>query len=302
MENSGADILPRWNADDMAERIPGLNLALVGGRRQGKSTATAHLLWKFAKKFDLVIAFVGSANCNPVLSALMERFWDPRFFFPQWNCALIARLLEQQESNRARSVLILVDDVVLTSKAQEQISTLAMRGRHFKCSLWCAAVSYVTLPKQVRRSLDVLMVFSLPMKGDLKVLSWEYTSNTRVAEFALQRLKQHQCLVLQTLTKKQRLSLWSAVVFGPDTVRNLQHTAHDILRTRVSRARPSERSRAPRQSETCAAPGSTRLLEESPVVSGQTAESLCAESRRSAPLDQSLAPASSGPTRTVSGD
>ena len=27
------------------------------------------------------------------------------------------------------------------------------------------------------------------MKGDLKVLTWEYTSNTRVAEFALRRLE-----------------------------------------------------------------------------------------------------------------
>ena len=60
-------ILDEWNEGDIESRIPGLNLALIGGRRQGKSTATAHLLWRNAKRFDLVVAFVGSANCNPVL-------------------------------------------------------------------------------------------------------------------------------------------------------------------------------------------------------------------------------------------
>ena len=186
----------------------------------GKSTATADLLWRQSKKYDLVICFVGSAYCNPVLEALLERFWDPRFFFADWNSPLIEKLLEQQEHlDKKRSILIIIDDVVLSSKAQDQLCTLAMRGRHFGISLIMACVSYTTLPKRVRRSLDVVMVFSLPMKGDLKVLTWEYTSNTRVAEFALRRLKDHQCLVLETLTKKQKLALWKAVIFTPQDVR-----------------------------------------------------------------------------------
>ena len=255
-------ILDEWNEDDIGSRIPGLNLALIGGRRQGKSTATAHLLWSNASKFDLVVAFVGSANCNPVLSALMERYWDPRFFFSEWNCALIDKLLEQQESNEARSILVLVDDVVLHSKAQDQISTLAMRGRHFKCSLWCCAVSYVTLPKQVRRSLDVLMIFSMPMKGDLKTLSWEYTDNTRVAEFALKRLQDHQCLVLQTLTKRQKLALWRAKKVTVEDIRNPELRAGERLRNPDDLERPSERSPGSHPTETCAAPDSTRLPED----------------------------------------
>ncbi len=255
-------ILEEWNEADIESRIPGLNLALIGGRRQGKSTATAHLLWSNAKRFDLVVAFVGSANCNPVLSALMERYWDPRFFFSEWNCALIDKLLEQQEMGSARSVLVLVDDVVLHSKAQDQISTLAMRGRHFKCSLWCCAVSYVTLPKQVRRSLDVLMIFSMPMKGDLKTLSWEYTDNTRVAEFALKRLQDHQCLVLQTLTKRQKLALWRAKQVTVEDIRNPALLPGDRLRSQVGLERPSEHSLEIRRAETCDAPGSTRLRED----------------------------------------
>ncbi len=82
-----------------------------------------------------------------------------------------------------------------------------------------ACVSYTTLPKRVRRSLDVVLVFSLPMKGDLKILTWEYTSNTRVTEFALRRLEEHQCLVLETLTRKQTLTVWRATQFSVDQVR-----------------------------------------------------------------------------------
>ena len=254
-------ILDEWNEGDIESRIPGLNMALIGGRRQGKSTATAHLLWRNAKRFDLVVAFVGSANCNPVLSALMERYWDPRFFFSEWNCALIDKLLEQQETGSARSILVLVDDVVLHSKAQDQISTLAMRGRHFKCSLWCCAVSYVTLPKQVRRSLDVLMIFSMPMKGDLKTLSWEYTDNTRVAEFALKRLQDHQCLVLQTLTKRQKLALWKAKEVSVADIQNRALQPGDRLRNPDGLERPSEHSLAIRPAETCDDPDSTQYRE-----------------------------------------
>ena len=186
----------------------------------GKSVATADLLWRNAARFDLVLCFIGSAYCNPVLESLLERYWDPRFFFADWNESLIAKLLEQQETaEKQRSVLIIIDDVVLSSKAQDQLCTLAMRGRHFGISLIMACVSYTTLPKRVRRSLDVVLVFSLPMKGDLKILTWEYTSNTRVAEFALRRLEEHQCLVLETLTRKQTLAVWRATQFTVAEVR-----------------------------------------------------------------------------------
>jgi hypothetical protein len=184
---------------------------------------------------------VGSAYCNPVLEALLERFWDPRFFFAQWNPQLIQKLLEQQEKlQKQRSILIIIDDVVLSSKAQDQLCTLAMRGRHFGISLIMACVSYTTLPKRVRRSLDVVMVFSLPMKGDLKVLTWEYTSNTRVAEFALRRLKDHQCLVLETLTKKQKLALWTAVIFTPQDVRKSGSPFPGEYKRKVSFVKPVE--------------------------------------------------------------
>ena len=207
----------------------------------GKSTATADLLWRNASRFDLVVCFVGSAHCNPVLEALLERYWDSRFFFSDWDEPLIQRLLAQQEKLESkRSILILVDDVIMGSKAQEQLATLAMRGRHFGISLFMCCVSYTTLPKRVRRSLDAVLVFSLPMTGDLKVLTWEYTSNAQIASFALKRLKTHECLVLETLTRSQKLALWKAKFFSPTDVRTLASLGCVRSETSVSLATVSE--------------------------------------------------------------
>ena len=45
-----------WNPTTLSAKIPGVNIALCGGRRMGKSSAAAHLLWKNASLFDLVTA------------------------------------------------------------------------------------------------------------------------------------------------------------------------------------------------------------------------------------------------------
>lgn len=207
----------------------------------GKSTATADLLWRNASRFDLVVCFVGSAHCNPVLEALLERYWDSRFFFSQWDERLIQKLLAQQEKlEQKRSILILVDDVILGSKAQDQLATLAMRGRHFGISLFMCCVSYTTLPKRVRRSLDAVLVFSLPMTGDLKVLTWEYTTNAQIAAFALKRLRPHECLVLETLTRSQKLALWKAKFFTPTDARTLESLGCVRSGSAVSLATTSE--------------------------------------------------------------
>ena len=183
-------MLPAWNPASLNDRIPGVNIALIGGRRMGKSTATADLLWRNASRFDLVVCFVGSAHCNPVLEALLERYWDSRFFFSQWDEALIQNLLAQQEKlEQKRSILILVDDVILGSKAQEQLATLAMRGRHFGISLFMCCVSYTTLPKRVGRRARLLPAHDGRFKGvDLgvhhqrpdRVVCAQATPHTRV--------------------------------------------------------------------------------------------------------------------------
>ena len=206
-------MLPDWDPNRLAAKIP-FNLGLIGGRRQGKSVAQADLVRRMSSRFDLVVAFIGSAACSPVLAKLMEMHWDPRFFFSTWDDELISRLLAQQEHLKkngvTRNVLLIVDDVVVTSKAEEQLANMGMRGRHFSISLAMCAVSYTSLPKRLRRSLDVLLVFSLPMTGDLKILTWEFCQQQEMAQFALRNLEEHQALVLETLNKRQELFVWRA--------------------------------------------------------------------------------------------
>ena len=68
-------MLPTWNPNRIIEKIP-FNIALCGGRRMGKSTAVADLVFRMRAQFQLMICFVGSAACNPQLSGLMCQFWD----------------------------------------------------------------------------------------------------------------------------------------------------------------------------------------------------------------------------------
>lgn len=161
---------------------------------------------------------VGSAACNPVLQALLATHWDERFFFSEWDEDLMAKLLAQQEliqrQGQQREVLLLIDDVILGSSAEEQLAHMCMRGRHFRVSVCMCAVSYTSLPKRSRRSLDTLLVFSCPMKGDMQVLTWEYCQNQQMARFAMNSLKDYQCLVLETLEKKQSLFVWRADLIG----------------------------------------------------------------------------------------
>ena len=121
-----ARLLPRWDPQRLIQRKPFV-AALVGGRKQGKSSAQADLLDQMGRsQFDLVLAFVGSAACNPVLEKLMATHWDPRFFFSEWDSAMIDKLLRQQEELRGagikREVCILVDDVVLASDARAAVA------------------------------------------------------------------------------------------------------------------------------------------------------------------------------------
>ena len=163
-------------------------------------------------KFDLIVAFIGSAACNPVIHQIMRESFDPRFFFSEWNLGLLQKMLQQQEDlgPNKRSILVLVDDVILSGQASEQLCHLCMRGRHFGISLIMCAVSYTTLPKKCRRSLDALLVYSLPMAGDMKVMTWEYATRNSMAEHVLRNLNDHECLVLETLQKQQQLFIWKA--------------------------------------------------------------------------------------------
>ena len=249
-------MLPQWDPRRLETKIP-FNLALCGGRRMGKSSAVSSLLEIMKNKFDLIIAFIGSASCNPVLKEQMFQNWDDRFFFSQWEQGLIDALLKQQETLKlngiTRNVLILMDDVVLSSDADEQLAHMAMRGRHFNISLAMCSVSYTSLPKRARRSLDCLLVFSLPMQSDMKILTWEETQKARMARFALSHLKDFECLVLETLQKKQMLFVWRADFVALRDLRqsntqNPELQARDLLKKPGESETPEAHPHSPRPS------------------------------------------------------
>ncbi len=150
--------------------------------------------------------------------------WDTRMFFSRWNQPLIDKLQDQQEKLKKagidRQVLILMDDVILTGKATDQLAHLCMRGRHFNISVMMAAVSYTSISKRSRRSLDFLLVFSCPMQGDRKVLSWEYAQNSSTADWVMNNLEENQCLVFETSRKIQRLFVWKSQLLLPEDFRS----------------------------------------------------------------------------------
>jgi len=160
-------------------------------------------------RFDLVVSFMGTSACSPEMKRLLENNFDPRFVFSAWNEPLMQKLMEQQEQLKLqgtpRQVCVLVDDIVLSGRDEDSLSHLCLRGRHFNISVLACAVSYTTLPKRSRRSLDCLFLFSCPMSGDIDILTKEYCSQSKMARYCLQNLPDWTSLVLETLEKRQRL-------------------------------------------------------------------------------------------------
>jgi hypothetical protein len=152
---------------------------------------------------------MGTSACSPEMRRLMEEEFDPRFVFSEWNQPLMDALLKQQETLKIqghnRQVVVLVDDIVLSGRDEEALAHLCLRGRHFNISVLACAVSYTTLPKRSRRSLDVLFLFSCPMAGDCKILTQEYSNQARMARYCLQNLPEWTSLVLETLERRQRM-------------------------------------------------------------------------------------------------
>ena len=210
---------------------------------------------------------VGSAACNPVLEALLTQHWDPRFFFSEWDHDMIEKLLEQQETlQKKREVLIILDDVILGSQAEDQLAHMCMRGRHFRVSICMCAVSYTTLPKRSRRSLDTLLVFSCPMKGDMQVLTWEFCQNQAMARLALTSLRDYECLVLETLEKKQTLFVWRADLISIDTgSETLSQKDPAESQTPVADETPEERPQTAHQNDIVSPPDRMISEERQPI-------------------------------------
>ena len=220
--------------------------------------------------------------------------WDERMFFPKWNQPLIDRLLEQQQELKrkglTREVLILMDDVVLTGKDEDQLAHMCLRGRHFNVSVMCCAVSYTNVCKRARRALDFLLVYSCPMQGDRKILSWEYASNSGTADFALSRLDENQCVVFETSRKQQKLYNWRAQLLEPWQFKRPSLPVLSESQISASRGRFLERRRVCRRTSRTFSSGRTRSAGRSEACDG-TPEHPDEETPKSGDAGPSAAPA-----------
>jgi hypothetical protein len=204
-----------------------------------------------SKSFDLVVSFMGTSACSPEMRTLMETKFDPRFVFGEWNNPLMKKLLQQQEELKLqgvqRQVCVLVDDIVLSGRDEDSLAHLCLRGRHFNISVLACAVSYTTLPKRSRRSLDVLFLFSCPMAGDCELLTKEYSSRSKMARYCLQNLPDWTSLVLETLEKRQRLYHYR-VPLGSD--QNAASPVSSQIETSAVPEKPSPHQTPPHSAKT----------------------------------------------------
>ena len=228
----------------------------------GKSTLVTHLL-KVSRQFDLVISFVGTSACSPEMKELLETRYDPRFQFASWNQSLMDKLMAQQEALKAqgvqRQVCILIDDIILSGRDEDALSHLCLRGRHFNISVLACAVSYTTLPKRCRRSLDALFLFSCPMAGDAQILCSEYAQKSRMARYLLQNLPEWTCLVMETLERRQKLYFYRVPTNPSDQTPRLLASAQDEIE--VSSDSHEQRPASDHLERTSADQDRTELLE-----------------------------------------
>ena len=103
------------------------------------------------------------------------------------------------------------------------------------------------------------------MKGDMQILTYEYCQNHGMARFAMNALKDYECLVLETLEKKQSMFIWKAQLLGAgcqntelsspsesqieDVDDSRQEHRPDDHQKRISSAEPNNESGAHGESE-----------------------------------------------------
>jgi hypothetical protein len=166
-----------------------------------------YLLKLYKGEFDLVISFCGSYSCSPELARIFEESLDPRFMFDGFTVEFLQKLREQQErlklQGTPRNVLLLFDDCDMTPEQHTELGFFATRARHFRVSMFFSSVSYTSIPKSYRRSLDFLLLFSVPMSSDKKLLLQEYSRNPSFASWCINQLEKYQCLVLESSHKQE---------------------------------------------------------------------------------------------------
>jgi hypothetical protein len=215
-------MLENWQPKRLVKMIPFV-VALVGNRRSGKSTLQSWILENvLANEFDLIISFAGSVSCSPELREFFVKRGQTNMMFDSMSIPFLDKLIEQQEEikeNRLgrRRVLLILDDAQLDKNEELYLGTFCTRARHFDTSIMQASVSYTGISKNFRRSLDCLMLFSVGMHSDRKLLLQEFSRNPKLSHYAMMDLEKYQCLV-QEKDFKSELFYYRLELDSPEQV------------------------------------------------------------------------------------
>ena len=90
----------------------------------------------------------------------------------------------------------------------------------------------------------------------MKVMTWEYASKNSMAEHVLRNLGDHECLVLETLQKKQQLFIWKADLL---VARTQEFEGHEKSKSESSSSTQQEHRQDCRQTETSSSTNHMRL-------------------------------------------
>ena len=193
-------MLPRWDPTSLEKMLP-CNCALIGSRRSGKSTLQTYLLKNhLAKHFDCIISFTGSVSCSDELRDFFVKRGKSHLMFDRLNSRFLETLQRQQEAQKiqtgkSRSVLLLLDDALMENSTIAELGIFTTRARHYNVSIMSCSVSFTSISKNFRRSLDVAFFFKLGMWSDKKLLLQEFTSSPQLVEYSHAELKEYECIV-----------------------------------------------------------------------------------------------------------
>ena len=151
------------------------NLAVIGKPGSGKTTlAFGFLQTIFKKRFNHILLVMptnsrSSIKKNPLADLPEEQMWD------ELNTESIDEIIEflEESTKKKNRTLVIMDDIASQLKGsmylQKKLKHLSFNRRHYKCSLLFTVQSYLTIPRDIRKTLSHIIAFQ-PSKTEAEAL------------------------------------------------------------------------------------------------------------------------------------
>ena len=156
------------------------NMAFIGKPGSGKTTLVFSFLQTiFKKKYNNILLVMppnsrSSIKKNPLADLDENKVWD------ELNAQSIDSIIEflEEATKRKERTLVFMDDIASQLKGagsrytQQRLKHLSFNRRHYKASLLFTVQSYLTIPKDIRKTLSHIIMFQ-PSKTEAEVLFQE---------------------------------------------------------------------------------------------------------------------------------